>query len=250
MDNIAKHKAALQLIRSNIERFGHHAYVVSNGPDPRFAYTIGLRSSIGVELILADATIYLYNEIMQIINEVASNLKSGLTPTAELVCGSTGSFTLRQAHQTWTSALILRAFDYFQTKEISALQIIPDQKHWTIDVPDMSQPWSTKTAPAWKWLYEPWMFPVPSSSVAITNLEALRGRRITHVARWETDQWEAFAGSAPETQDEARVVPIGTIIGADASLSRLIDLPIGAGIWRDSTKDWQVWGDSSANTNE
>ena len=50
---------ALEVIRENIACSGHHTYVVSaGGQTPRFAYTIGVSESIGVELILAGAIFY------------------------------------------------------------------------------------------------------------------------------------------------------------------------------------------------
>ncbi len=52
----AERKQALDRIRENIAREGHHIYLVSGGAaTPRFAYTIGVSESIGVELILAGA---------------------------------------------------------------------------------------------------------------------------------------------------------------------------------------------------
>ena len=51
----AQKKQALDDIRENIARSGHHIYVVSGGQTPRFAYTIGVNESIGVELILSGA---------------------------------------------------------------------------------------------------------------------------------------------------------------------------------------------------
>ena len=140
--------------------------------------------------------------------------------------------------------MMLGAFDYFKTEDLTAYQIFPSHDHWTIDVPDMSQPWSAASAPAWAWLYQPWALPVPSSSIAVTNFAALRGGRVTEVARWEPDQWEAFAGSAPEAEEDARIVPIGTLIGADESLSRMTGLAVDEGIRRDSDSDWQVWKES------
>jgi hypothetical protein len=39
----AERAKALRLIRRNIDEHGFHIYVVSGGPLPRYAYTIGLR---------------------------------------------------------------------------------------------------------------------------------------------------------------------------------------------------------------
>jgi hypothetical protein len=97
---------------------------------------------------------------------------------------------------------MLGAFDYYQKRDIPALQIVPDQAHWTVDVPDMSMPCSATTEPVWQWLHEPWTYPVPKHSTAATNLAALRGERITEVMRWEEDEWEIFAGEGPDVRED------------------------------------------------
>lgn len=133
----------------------------------------------------------------------------------------------------------------YNVKTIDAYQIVPDEAHWTVEIPDLSQPWSPRVAPAWRWLHERWTYPVPRDSVAITNLDALRGRRITEVMRWEEDEWEIFSGAGPDTTEaERRVVPLGTLLAADASLVPAVDLPIGAGFWRDEDSGWHPWGSS------
>jgi hypothetical protein len=50
---------ALEQIKHNIEKSGFHVYIVMGaGPTPRFAYTIGLRESLGAELVLAGGLYY------------------------------------------------------------------------------------------------------------------------------------------------------------------------------------------------
>ncbi len=63
MQASAKRKAALEKIQQNISLHGHHIYVVGAGPDPRFAYTIGLSRSLGFELILAGAIFYMLDGV-------------------------------------------------------------------------------------------------------------------------------------------------------------------------------------------
>ncbi len=244
MGDAERREEAIQLIASNIARFGHHIYIVASGPNPRFAYTTGLHDSPSAELVLAGALIYLKDDATTILNDIVSQLRGGLPYSSKFTSGTNGTFTLRAVHPTWAEKMMLGAFDYFGTKELEALQIVPDQEHWTIDVPDMRQPWSAVSEPAWAWLYEPWTLPVSSRSVVVTNIAALKGGRVTEVTRWELDQWEAFAGPPPDTEDDARVVPIGTLIGADGSLSRITTLDIGEGIRRESNSDWEAWEDS------
>ena len=101
--------------------------------------------------------------------------------------------------------------------------------------------------PAWRWLREPWTYPVPDDSTAVTNLAALRGERITEASRWEVDEWEMFAGAGPDVpQDEMRVVPIGTLVAADESLAPVVHLAVGEGLCRDPEpgSEWHPWPSS------
>jgi hypothetical protein len=155
---------------------------------------------------------------------------------------------------------MLGAFDYYQKRNIPALQVVPDKAHWTIDVPDMSAPWNTTKEPVWRWLHEPWTYPVPEDATAATNLSALRGDGVTEAARWEEDEWEICAGAAPDVpEDEMRVVPLGNLVAADPSLAPVVDLPIGEALRRDPDPDseWHPWRkreqqqkDDTAGTNE
>ena len=111
--------------------------------------------------------------------------------------------------------------------------------------------WSASGAPVWQWKHVPWSFSAPRSSTAATNLAALRGERVTEAARWEEDQWELFAGEGPEVlEDEVRLVPLGTLLGADPSLLAVTSLPIGGALIRDPDEgEWEPWG-SGANPPE
>jgi Domain of unknown function (DUF4262) len=233
---------ALEVIRENIARSGRHIYVVSAvGQTPRFAYTIGVTESIGVELILAGAIFYMKDDVVAITDEILAQMKAQPDREVFEVVGQ-GSFALREVHSSWVQELLLGALDYYQKRDIRVLQIVPDKPHWTIDVPDMSAPWSAAEEPIWRWLREPWKYPVPENSTATTNLSALRGNRITEVARWEVDEWEIFAGAGPDVpKDELRVVPVGTMLARDGSLARLLNLEVGAGVWRDADSDWHPW---------
>ena len=234
---------ALSNIRESIVRNGYHLYVVSGGMQPRFAYTIGLSPKIGKELILAGAVIYMYEAVTQIIKEVAEMLISDpVLERSEHRIDPHGSFTFRHVDPSWAKTLMLGALDFYQKPEVAALQIVPDKEHWTVDVPNMTTAWSPDVSPVWRWLKEPWSYRVPASSHATTDLDALRGAAVTEACRWEEDYWELFAGAGPEIQDEQkRVVPLGTLLGADPSLLPVIDLPVGEGIWRKEHSDWHIW---------
>lgn len=240
----AQKKQALDDIRENIAQSGHHVYVVSGGgADPRFAYTVGVSESIGVELILAGAILYMMDDVGTIINEIAAQLKAQPDQGAFEVTGL-GSFTLHKVDSSWTTELILGAFDYYQKRDIPALQIVPDKDHWTIDIPNMTVPWNGIAQPVWRWLKEPWTYPVPEGATALTDLPTLRGERVTEAMRWEEDEWEIFVGDGPNIpKDEMRMVPLGTLLGADKSLLPVVYLKVGEGILRDYGPDseWRIW---------
>jgi hypothetical protein len=112
-------------------------------------------------------------------------------------------------------------------------------------VPDLSHPWTAAEGHGWRWLFDEWPYPVPKNSMALTDLDALRGKRITELMRWEEDEWEIFSGAGPDfPESERRVVPLGVLLAADSSLLPVVHLPVGKGLWRDMGAEWQPWGAS------
>jgi hypothetical protein len=238
---------AIDQIRETIARKGFHTYVVSGGGDPHYAYTIGLTETLGAELILAGSYFYKLQEIPQIIEDLVdrmspSNGHDGWT----IALDAWGSFSLRRVHESWIKLLMLGALDFYQSKTIRAYQIVPDKLHETLDVPNMERPLNPELEPAWKWLQQEWPYAIPIQSVAITNLDALRGKRITEVMRWEQDEWEIFAGAGPDVlPDDRRVVPLSVMLAADETLLPAVDLAVGSGLWRDAESLWHPWGASA-----
>lgn len=238
-------KAMLDKIRSNIANNGHHIYLVLGGASPRFSYTIGVRESYGHELILAGASYYLDDEVKRIINGIAAELRvPNSWESINFTINPLGKFSLRAVDPTWMKMMMLGALDYYNVADIPALQIVPDKEHWTVDIPDLSKPWSATLEPVWQWLAQQWKYPVPESSIAITNLDALRGQSVTEVMRWESDQWEMFSGSGPDVpKNDVREVSLGTLLGADQTLFPVANLAIGKGLWRDPEDlKWHPWG--------
>jgi len=182
-------EGALEEIRQNIAEHGFHVYAVTGCGEPHYGYTIGLSESLGVELILPGAYFYDLEDVGKVIRSVAGELRAPVTETTQIKAGSWGVFSLRKVDTSWAEALMLAVFDYYRVKTIEAYQILPDEEHWTIEIPDLSRPWSPLLAPAWRWSYEPWTYPIPRDSVALTNLDALRGKRITEVMRWDEDEF-------------------------------------------------------------
>ena len=234
----------IELIKENIERDGYHVYFISGGSVPRYAYTIGARAKFGGELIFAGGAFYSNKEVLGMIDllyrmPIHTPLDSGRIVFAE----GGRDVHAQPVHHTWSDEMILGAFDFHSDDSVSALQIMPDERHKTLDVPNMSLPWSADREPVWKWLREPWLFPVPEKSVVFTNLDALNGQRVTEVMRWETEEWEMFAGYGPDVEKkDARAVPLGTLLGIDSSLNEAVGLEVGKGLWReDSELRWHKW---------
>ena len=235
----------LNSIRANIVNEGKHVYSIIGGASPRFIYTIGLSNSCKYELIIAGSSYYSTNEAKDIINLIDAELQLGTDwRTVRMFSAKYGSFSLKEVDTSWVEKMLLGAIDYYNSKNIMALQIIPDEKHWTIDIPNLSKPWSASNEPIWQWLDSKWPFTVPENSIAITNLNALKGNLITEVMRWQDGEWEIFSGSGPDTpENDIREVPLGTILASDQSLLKAVELKIGKGFWRnESDLEWNSWG--------
>ena len=237
-------EAAIERIRKNISTHGHHVYLVVGAACPRFAYTIGLSPSIGYELILAGAAFYTADEMSLVLNNIAAQLRRiPESHTSRFELESKGVFTLGEVDDSWASKMLLRVFDYYKVSKVRARQVIPDTSHSTIDVPNLSEPWNEASEPVWRWFEKPWEYPASKQSQAVTNLEALKGKRITEAVRWEENEWELFAGAGCDVKEEdIRVVPLGVLLGADQSLEDVLGLEVGKGIWRDANElKWQQW---------
>lgn len=233
--------AFLRTIRANIATHGRHITLVQGGPLPRFAYTIGAAEGTGVELVLAGAAHFQADDVRRILNDAAEVLEAAdRQESVELA--PLGAFTLRPVDATWNDPLLLGVQD-FHGARVPAVQLVPERRYRTIDIPDMSQPWDAATEPVWRWLHEPWSHPVSSQSVATTNLAALQGHPITEGARWSDTEWELFAGFGPEVHpEEVRTVPLATLLAADLSLAAMTELPVGEGLWREEAGcPWNAW---------
>lgn len=240
-------KNTLKLILKNINKYGHHIHLILGGNLPRFAYTIGASQLVGSELIFAGASFYSNADVKLIINGVVDKLrkKDGeelLTIDIDLL----GSFSLCKVDASWVNMLMLGAVDFYNTSELSAIQIVPERAYWTIDTPNLEQSWKATAEPVWQWMNESWDYPVSEQSMAITNLNALRGEPITEVMRWEDDEWEMFSGAGPDVlEEDIREVPLGVLLGSDRSLNAVTTLLVGQGLWRSPTElVWHSWGNN------
>jgi hypothetical protein len=237
-----------ELILSNIKKNGHHLYVVSGkSPLPRYAYTIGLYNQVGFEIMLAGAAFYKIADVVLIFDEIAKVLRhgeiNGISLDEVIEIPLLGFFTLRKVQTSWVQKMCLGYYGFYGEQKINVLQIIPDSNHLTSDVPDMSQCFDSNVQLIWMWLEKPWSYNIPENSIAVTNIATLKGKKVTEVTRWEEDNWELFAGNAPDiSSDELRPVPLGTLLAIDPTLEAIVNLKIGEGLWRDE-KDliWHEW---------
>lgn len=232
-----------ETIKSNISQHGHHVTIVKSDLQPRYAYTIGVTEKLGFELIFAGGIYYMSEDVLKIINYIVDKLNTSSTEDV-FVIDELGSFSLSKADISWSRLMMLGAFDYYQQKNIKALQIIPDSEHSTLDIPNMTNEWHEVSEPVWKWLVKKWDYPVSGKSKVITNIDSIRGKKITEIMRWEKDEWEAFVGNSDEVKkDDIRVISLATIIGIDSSLLPMLNLNVGKGLWRDPIEmEWNAWG--------
>lgn len=235
----------LQEIKSNINKHGHHINIVTDGLCPRFGYTIGAIEKIGLEVVFAGGLYYTNEEVSIIIDGIISELnKNSNWQELNVEIDSIGSFSLSKVHDSWCKLLMLGVYDFYKTDNITALQILPDESHYTVEIPKLINEFNSINEPIWQWLVNNWSYPTPKNCTIITNLDALFGKLITEIMRWEEDEWEMFSGPGPDVeQEDIRIVPIGVILGIDNSTVKALDLKIGKGLWRhEENKEWNDWG--------
>lgn len=231
-----------EIIKNNINKYGYHISVVTSDIQPRYAYTIGLNERLGFELIFAGGIYYMEDEVIEIINSIVEKLETS-SPMDLYLLNSYGTFRLSKIHQSWSDLMALGVFDYYKKKDIEFFQVMPDPDHYTVDIPNMISEWKEISEPIWKWLVKEWDYPVSKNSKVVTNINSLRGEKITEVMRWEEDEWEAFVGSGEDVnKDDLRVVSLATILGIDSTFLPVLNLEIGKGLWRDSSElEWHKW---------
>jgi hypothetical protein len=241
-------KNALLEIKKRIADYGFHRYIVKQSITPRYSYTIGLSESIGFELILGGAMFYEENQILEsIFNRIIEKIKKD-DKIRNIYLDELGSFELKEVDYSWSSLLMLGAYDYYKKNEIKSFQIFPiDTDKYTLDTPDMSQPWN-KDNVVWKYLDEKitWEYSIPENSIAITDLDTLRGGRLTEYFRYDNTEWEIFSSNGELIPKEfIRIVPISVLINIDPSILDFLCEPVGKGKFRDSSDlendNWYIW---------
>jgi Domain of unknown function (DUF4262) len=236
----------LDRIRADIADAGHHVTLVQGGEQPRFAYTIGLTDTGLPEVVLAATTSLSANAVFEAIEGAAERVRSApLLGDGEILdVPGVGAFTFVPVDPSWTSKLLLGALDYYDRDDVPALQMVPETALRTIDVPDLAVPFDPRLEPVWRWLVEPWDFPVPSDAITMTNLAALHGEPISQAGRWESDHWELFTGH-DIAEEDARAIPLATLLGFDPTLEPVVHLEVGGAIRRAPPGEWETWEPSA-----
>jgi len=238
--------AVLNQIQKNIDESGFHLYLVTGGPSPRFLYTIGLIEKIGFELVLAGSAYFEDEDASNIISRCSEAcLASPDVSELKFKIGKTmHCFSFAEIDASWHDTMLLGAVDFYKSKKIRAKQIFPEPKYATIDIPRMSIPLSPHSNPMWRWLEAEWSYSIPDDSTVLTNVDALQGRQLTEIARWEDNTWAIFSGVG-RSQSKIREVSMGIFLALDPSLEFVIDMEVDDGFWKEPNESkWKKWENS------
>lgn len=197
---------------------------------PPYAYTVGLQSESGQELICAGALRYTVQEVATILRTSAAEVVRADPQVPEVVAvAGVGDFVLGDVHHQWLAGLIPAEFRGERAGRWQ--QVIPLRPGPTIDIPDLSAPRSFDRDPAWRWLDHQWDMDAPSGSHLVTTLGVLSGGTPVTVFRWEIDQWEALDVPAGDVnRADARVVPLGLLTAIVDDWPRFLRLKVGEGL--------------------
>ena len=240
-----REKALLE-IQQSINSKGFFTYIVEGGVDPRFAYTIGLSSKLGYELIFAGGAYFSKKDVRYIIDRISQLVTVPVEPNLPINFENDETYLLSKVHPTWCEKMLLGALDYFSVTSLKALQIQPPRTHWTIDIPNLVYGWDPDTEPPWQWLgrEDAWKFSLPQNSCALTNIPALQGQKINQIVRWSDTDWDCFVGEGSEVPDNAkRTVPLAMFLALDSTLvDTLLLLQIDQGAWRENGfSAWEIF---------
>lgn len=233
--------AFLERIRGHITTAGHHVTLVQGGASPRFAYTIGLTEADAPELVLAGATSLTADAVFAAIEVAAARVRAAIPAAGDaLDVPGVGAFAFAPVHPSWAARLLLGALDYYDRDDVPALQLIPGDALRTVDVPDLAAAFDPEREPVWRWLEDESTLPVAPDAVAMTGLDVLRSAPVAWAARWEPDGWELFA-DRDVAADDARAIPLATLLAADPSLAPVATLAVGDALRREPPGPWEPW---------
>lgn len=233
-------KEFLQIIRTNVDEIGYHLTLVNGGQHPDFSYSIGLTEKLGFELIIAGGGFISIKENELVFDSIFNKLQSGYQIDSKFFLSEKNTYYLTKVDLSWCKKLMLGVYNYYNLDEIIAYQIIPVDR--TMDTPLMSEAMDPNDS-IWKWLDENLDIDAPKNSYIITDIDSLKGKPIIELTRWEEHVWEMFSQPGTDVREnDIRIVPLGTILGIDATLEVITTLAVGQGLWRDNKySNWQAW---------
>lgn len=234
----------INLIGDHIKNYGYHLTIVAgNSPLPRYSYSIGLLEKFGFELAFVGGVLYKADEIKEITDKIIDQIKIDQR-LINFNLGELGNFKLQRIDKSWSTIMFDGIYDFYKNSDIKVYQIMPDEKHKTLEVPDMSLKFDAKNQPIWQWLTEKWTYPISQDSIVFTDIDALFGKKILEIMRWEEMEWEMFTSDGTEIPiDRKRAVSFGTILGIDNTLIPAMNLNLEKGLLRDEEElEWNDWG--------
>ncbi len=233
---------ALARIAENIRTHGFHMTAVASGPLPKWVYTVGLRETVGYDLVYAGGAKLSVNGAASIVSAAAAAVTAD--PGTDRLVAAGSRLVLHEVDPSWSSALMLAALDFYDTDRVEARQVVEFQDR-APDTPDMSRPWNPDEQPIWRWLGpEPWPYDaVAAETKTVTNIQALEGQPVTEASHFEEGDWQLIAGLGWEgDQDDLLEVPIGSLLGLDPSLEEITRLEPGKSMWRGGRGEpWNDW---------
>lgn len=234
----------LDVIRVNIEKNGRHIYSLMGPESPRYLYTIGLYEKRGFELIFPGMATLPPIHCAQLLNQLGELLEQGEEPKSLSMPYEAGmTFHLSPVHSSWVKKLMAGALHYYGKDDMKAWQVVPDEKHGTIDIPNMTFPYSTQTNPVWRWLDGEWPYSVPLDSVVIVDRPVMLGEPVAQVLRREETEWDMLSASDEDLSvDNLFMVPLSTMLGFDPTLEPCLELSPGTGLIRKQVGGpWRRW---------
>ncbi|TAH21355.1 MAG: hypothetical protein EAZ08_03270 [Cytophagales bacterium] len=187
---------------------------------------------------------YYYKEVASIIYQITENFKNTNSIDSIFEIES-GIFSILKVHESWSKLMALGVYDYFNKTDINIFQILPNATNLSLDIPDMSLDYDLVRNSVWQYLKHEWQYSLPEDSKITTNTDALFGKKIKEIARWEINEWEGFTENGNQVdENNMRVLPLSVILSIDTSMMDVIDLGVGKGIWRDESSNWTwiEWG--------
>lgn len=231
-------------IESNIDSHGYQLTIVSGSSVPRYAYTVGLFESIGFELVMAGGYFFSISDLEVIFEKLITHIQSDSEARSNpIAVDDLGIFSFRKVHSSWVGKFLYGIVEFYGAEDVSVVQILPDQLHHTLEIPQMELNCSVARN---IWEYEQ---DQPRNSNALnpmvaTTIQVLQGEPILEVTRWEPDYLEMWQCPPDDLiRDDIRIIPFLILVKIDPTIEDALRIEVGKGLWRDRREGvWHNWG--------